>query len=143
MLYPLFLLSFYLVLFYSRNSGRELWKSFYIVLLIFFIFTHFHPQWFLWLTPFLIIELISSNFKHWFLVFVMLIIFFSGLFFFDQSLTVGIFAPLFPTLYTMTGIWQMLGLNPDMNYSRSVLQTIFAVVSVYYIFVYFPKVSKE
>lgn len=141
-LYPLFLLSFYLVLFYSRGRN-ELWKNFLIVLLIFFIFTHYHPQWFLWLTPFLIIELINSNFKHWFSVLLIVVTFIIGLFFFDQSLTTGIFAPLFPVLYSLPTIWQLLDLNIGMNFTRSILQTIFAAVSIYYIAIYFPKVSKE
>lgn len=140
-LYPLFLLSFYLVLFYK--AGNELWKNFLIVLLIFFIFTHSHPQWFLWLTPFLIIELLYSNFKHRFSVLVMFATFIVGLFFFDQSLTMGIFAPLFPILYSMPSVWEIWGLNININYTRSILQTVFAAASAYYIAIYFPKISKE
>lgn len=137
-LFPLTLVIFYLS-FYFYNFRDFLWQKFFVVLLLFFIFTHYHPQWFLWITPFLIIDLIRSNFRNAILIVLSSISYFALLFFFDSSLTVGIFAPIFPFLYSLPSIWVMLGINIDYNFSRSVFQTLFAGVGFYYIYQFFTK----
>src|SRR3989344_6668311 len=55
------LIYFYL---YFNEIMRNLNSIFTIILLLIFSVTHYHPQWFLWVTPFLIVELVESNFKH-------------------------------------------------------------------------------
>lgn len=125
-LFPAFLLLFYLII-WVKKIRIDLWKMYAIALLLFFIFTHFHPQWLIWLTPFLIIDLVGDGFKK--LIPVLLIFFswFGSLFFFDPSLSIGMFAPL-------PGIFVLMNLNLDYNLSRSILQTIFASASLYLIY---------
>lgn len=135
LLFPLVLGFFYLWFYFKGiNNWWSLFKSYLIVLLVFFIFTHTHPQWFLWLTPLLIIEMVANRFKNIVLSAVMLLSFVGLLLFFDPSLSVGMFAPLFPGLSTAGSIWKILHLNLDYNFSRSVLQTIFAVAASFMIF---------
>lgn len=136
-LFPVVLIFLYLVFYYQKINYEKLWVSYFLVLLIFFIFTHSHPQWFLWLTPFIIIDLIISKFKHWLPALLSLVSFIGLLFFFDPSLTVGMFAPIWPGLYNMPGIWQILKMNPDYNMCRSILQSLFAGVAVFYIYFHF------
>lgn len=140
-LFPLFIFFFYFVFLHSNLERENLWQSFFIILLIFFIFTHYHPQWFLWLTPFLIIELIRSNFKHIVQVSLALFSFLGAVSFFEPSLSIGLFSPLFPYLYDLPMIWTLLGLNLDHNFSRSIIQTLFVSIAVYFIYYYFPEKS--
>ena len=140
--FPLTLVLVYL-LFYFYRARDFLWQNFFVVLLLFFIFTHYHPQWFLWITPFLIIDLIKSNFRNKILVVFSLISYFALLFFFDSSLTVGIFAPISPLLYNSPSIWGILNINIDYNFLRSIFQTLFAGVALYYISQFFTKLFAQ
>lgn len=130
---------FYIVFYYKSSKIEDLWKRFFVMLLLFFVFTHYHPQWFVWITPFFIIDLIYSKFKHWPLVVASLFSFFGFLTFFDPSLTIGLFSAINPNLYNSLGLWQLIGLNLDINYARSLLHTLFVGVAIYYIYLYLFK----
>ncbi len=132
---------FYFICLYQAEKAENLWQRFLIILLLFFVFTHYHPQWFLWITPFLIIELIRSNFKHIFLMFVIAVSFLGSVLLFEQSLSIGLFAPLNPLLYNGSSLWQLLGINLDLNLSRSLFQSLFVSVAGYLIYCYFPRKS--
>jgi len=67
-------------------------------------------------------------------IFLMIITWIASLFFFDPSLTIGIFSPLFPALKNIT-----LNINADYNFSRSILQTVFASSAFYLVFKTFPR----
>jgi hypothetical protein len=122
--------------FHDRTSER-VWHRWFVILLSFFIFTHFHPQWLTWLAPFLVIEVVSFKFKT-ILPHVFLALSYLGMIFlFDPSLTVKIFAPLVPYLATLPGTWEGLGIHIDEVYVRSILQTVFASACVFYIYLYF------
>lgn len=133
---------FYILFYFGKTKMEDLWKRFFILLLVFFVFTHFHPQWLLWMMPFYMIDLVVSKFKHWPLFTVVLISFVFLVSFFDPGLTVWLFAPINPALYGQMGIWQQLGLNVDINQARSVFHTIFVGTSLYYVYHYFPKSEK-
>lgn len=139
LLFMLFLVFLYLLFLRFKSGSENLWQRFFLVLLLFFTFTHYHPQWFLWLIPFFIIDLVRSNFRNLLAVLLALFSFKGLLFFFDPSLTLGFFAPLFPALYNLPSIWQILHLNVDYNFLRSILQTLFAGTALYFIYIYFPK----
>lgn len=139
-LFPAFLIFFYLLFWYRKIDRELLWQRFFIILLLFLVFTHYHPQWFLWVTPFLIIDLIKSRYKHLIVVLSSLFSFIALLFFFDPSLTVGIFSPLIPNLASLPSIWNLLNINIDYNFSRSLLQTIFVGSALYFTYNYTAKV---
>jgi len=142
-LFPLFLLFFYTVFLFKKAGRNSIWTRFFIVILTFFIFTHYHPQWLTWLTPFLVIDMIESKLKHWMPIILIFLSWIGLVTFFDPGLSVWLFSPILPSLYGAPGIWQNLGINLDINFARSVLQTIFVSVAAYYIYFYFPKNSKE
>ncbi|MBP9758710.1 hypothetical protein KBD45_03370 [Candidatus Dojkabacteria bacterium] len=129
----------YFVFYFAKVTLEDVWKNFFLMLLVFFVFTHFHPQWLLWMMPFYMIDLVVSKFKHWPLFLVVMFSFVALVTFFDPGLTVWLFAPINPGLYGQVGIWQQLGLNIDINQARSVFHTIFVGTSLYYIYHYFPK----
>lgn len=142
-IFPFFIILFYLFFLFSKVKEKDLWSRFFVVILLFFVFTHTHPQWFLWITPFLIIDLVKSQFKHWPLALAMVVIWILQVSFFDPGLSVWLFSPLSPNLYGRAGIWQGMGLKIDVNFARSLLQTIFTSISAYYIYYYFPKNLKK
>ena len=111
------------------------------MLLIFFVFTHYHPQWFLWITPFLIIDLVKNP-KHWLLVGLSLLSFIGLVSFFDPGLSVWLFSPIWPSLYGLGGVWEMSRLSPALAQTRSILQTLFVGVAAYYVYICFPKESE-
>jgi hypothetical protein len=141
--FPLFILFFYIVFFYNRAKLEETWQRFFIVILLFFIFTHTHPQWLTWLTPFLVIDLVRFRFKHWPLALAAVIVWLGQISFFDPGLSVCLFSPIAPYLYGQVSIWQSLRVNVDINFARSVLQTLFVSIAAYYIYYYFPKKSNQ
>ena len=132
-LFPAFLIFFYLFIWGSKTR-LDIWKLYLIPFLLFFIFTHYHPQWLIWVTPLLILELVTSGFKNLIPVLLILISWVASLFFFDPLLTVGIFAPVIPALRDMPSIWSLLQINIDYSLSRSLLQTIFASASLFLIY---------
>jgi|SRR3989344_2711052 len=135
------LLFFYFLFLYKKISSTNLWQHFFIVGLLFFILTHYHPQWLLWLSPLLIIESLRSKFKNTLASLTLFLSWFSLLFFFDSSLTIGLFAPVFPDLYQSQTLWQILGINIDYNFARSILQSVFTGAAIYFIYSYFPSKS--
>lgn len=137
-LFPVLLIFFYLLI-WQKKGETSLWKIYLIPLLLFFIFTHYHPQWLIWIIPFLILDLIFERFKNLLPVLLIFGSWIGSLWFFDSSLTIGIFAPLFPILKQMPDIWTLLNLNMDYNFSRSILQTVFASSAAYLIYQYFSK----
>lgn len=137
-LFPAFLLLFYLIIGNFQHK-MEIWKLYSIPLLLFFIFTHFHPQWLIWITPLLILELARSGFGNLLAYFLILASWIASLFFFDPSLTVGIFSPVAPALSNAPSIWAFLGINVDYNVARSLIQTVFVSASLYLIYQFFPK----
>jgi hypothetical protein len=141
-IFPFLVILFYLIFLFFTTELEDLWERFFIMILLFFIFTHYHPQWFTWLTPFLIIDLVKSKLKHWPLILLSLISWFGLLTFFDPGLSTRLFSPIIPSLQNAPGIWEVLKINFDLNASRSILQTLFAAVGAYYISCHFPKERK-
>lgn len=117
----------------------NLWQRYLIIFLLFFIFTHYHPQWLLWLLPLFIIEAVYSNFKHWYVYLMMLISYIVLIFLFEPGLNVGIFSPVYPPLNNFDSIWQIFNIKIDVNFTRSFFHTIFAGGAFYLIYQYFPK----
>lgn len=141
LLFPAFLLFFYLFLWNRTEYSASLWKVYLIPLLLFFIFTHYHPQWLIWVTPFLVLDLINEKFKNLVPIIIVFVSWYLSLFTFDPSLTVGLFAPLFPALANAQSLWTILNLNLDYNFTRSVIQTIFAASAAFIIFRNFHKIE--
>ena len=145
-LFPFILIFFYLYIYLNNkllNNFENVWKIDFIILILFFIFTHYHPQWFLWLTPFLIIALIKSNNKIVLPFVLSLISFFGLLFFFDSSLTIGIFSPIISSLYQSPTAWEIFRINIDTSFARSILQTLFVSCGAIFIYFFFPKVDEN
>lgn len=137
------LIFFYWLFVYLKSQPEALWSRFLIVLLIFFIFTHFHPQWFLWVVPLMLIELVSNNFRNLLVQLMLLAVFIGMVFFFDPGLNIGLFSAIWPALYNSPSLWQLVSINIDYNFARSILQTILVGSAAYLIYYYFPRTNQH
>ena len=133
----------YILFFYTETKTEDLWKRFFVMILTFFIFTHFHPQWFLWTMPFFVLDLVYTKFKHWPLFVGLLMTYVGMISFFDSGLSVGLFSAVNPALYNLPGFWKMMGTSLDINMARSLLHSVFVGISAYYIYYYFPRKENE
>lgn len=136
LIFPAILVFFYIVIFQNKERVTG-WKVFSIPLLLFFIFTHFHPQWLIWLTPFFILDLVKNGYRNLLPLFIIFISYLGSIFFFDPGLNTRLFAPLIPILKDLPSIWTILNMQPDYNSSRSLLHTIFTGASFYFVYKYF------
>ena len=144
-LFPVALIFFYIFIWQDKHifsyihKTKNIWKLYLVPLLLFFIFTHFHPQWLLWVTPLLIFDLVENDFKNIIPNILIFLSWFGSLFFFEPGLNINMFAPLIPVLHDMPSIWILLNLKIDYNLARSLLQTTLAASSFYLIYEYLPK----
>lgn len=142
-LFIILLMFIYIIMLNNKGIKVLIWQRYLIAILPFYIFTHFHPQWFIWITPILIIELIKTRFHNLLPLVIMSTSFIGSLFFFDPGLTINLFAPLIPSLYNGLSLWQIFKLNVDINFFRSILQSLFVGSAVYYFYLYFPKKGEQ
>lgn len=96
----LFVLGVVLIYLYAAYFGkkRDIWQYYFWILLLFFSVTHYHPQWFLWIMPFLIWMVVESDFGQLWLGFVLVGCWLTITLLFESSLSTGLFAPVFPQL---------------------------------------------
>ncbi len=130
--YPfiLFLALIYFFGFYSKKK-LSLPIYFFSILLLVYSVTHFHPQWFLWVTPFLIWELVDNNFENIILV---VTIFFGWLaltLLFEPSLSFGLFNPLWPSLEKAVGLSDILGKYTNIYQFKSLIRSVFAAACAF------------
>jgi len=140
-LFPFLLILVFLYLLSQNKALRPKFyiSYFFIVFLLLFSVTHFHPQWFIWITPFLIIEIINYKFKEaWAYIGLMLIYIFI-IFTFENSLSIGLFAPLNSTLNSFVGTQSLITSATDINQLKSYFRSIFAGISIYLAFTHLKK----
>lgn len=127
---PAVLLSIYAIYFLAKRTKIDFEYFSILIFLTVFSFSHFHIQWFVWLTPFLIIYCLN-NWNKWVkLTLTGLIVSLVGmLFLFESSLQLKVFAPLFPALESARGLHEILGDN-QIIFLRSILASLFFASSL-------------
>lgn len=116
--------------FYVKEK-YEIEDYFLFILLLFFSVTHYHPQWFLWITPFLIIYLIKTNFRYLVLVALLFTGWFLITLFFEPSLSWGLFNPLNPHLKETLGLSDIVSKYLDIYQIKSLIRSFFAGISIF------------
>jgi Gpi18-like mannosyltransferase len=119
---------------YYQRQKKHLWLYFLSIMLIFFSLTHYHPQWFVWLTPLLVIQLVKTKFK---LSFLTVFMFFSWLVItlcFESSLNYGLFVPLNPTLWEAPSLSLTINRFYDVFQLKSIIRSLFAAAGAAMIF---------
>lgn len=119
---------------YTKPVLEHLWKYILITLLLFFSVTHYHPQWFLWITPFVIFELIKHGWQNKWLHLVLFSSWFLLLLFFEGSLSYGLFTPIWPQLERAWGLSELFAKYTDVFQLKSLIRSVFAAASIFLIF---------
>lgn len=133
----------YLHSYRNKKIWSDLWKYFLAFFLILFSVTHYHPQWFLWVTPFLVIELVVNNWRNLWLIVTLVCCYIFIVLTFDYSLSVGLFAVANQNLNNFPGFDRLLAAKTDLNFLKSSVRSLFAGVSLYLIWDLFNYGAKE
>ena len=134
-IFVLVLTFFYLYNFYNQKRF-EIWQDILMTLLLFFSVTHYHPQWFLWITPFLFLFLVGNFYKRILLVVILFVCWFGITLLFESSLSYGLFNPLLPDLNQTISLSDIPGKYTNIFQFKSLVRSIFAGVSLFSIFKY-------
>ena len=137
-----------LCLLYLFSQNKKLKPKFYVsyftaMFLLLFSVTHYHPQWFIWITPFLIIELLNYKFKEAWIYVGLLSIYIFIIFTFENSLSIGLFAPLNNSLANFVGTQLIITKSTDINLLKSYFRSIFAGISLYLTYTHLKKSVKK
>jgi hypothetical protein len=94
--------------------------------------THYHPQWFLWVTPFLIWGLVEKMGKYLEVIIILIVSWLIITLFFEPSLSLGLFGPISPLLAKAPGLTDVLAKYTDVAQIKSIVRSIFAAASLFY-----------
>lgn len=131
------LLCLYFLFNLNKDKSKNLVKYIVTTLLLILSFTHFHIQWFLWVTPLLLLLVLQSK-KFLLPVSLLYITVFGMMFLFEASLQTQLFAPLFPMLNNTKGLTEIL-LVDYVNLLKNILATLFFSTSIILIYFVFSK----
>lgn len=135
----LFPVLYLLLLFYVFNFPPKvgnLWQVFLAAFLVLFSLTNYHPQWFIWITPFLVIWIVYQP-EKWFYPILLFIIFAGIVLLFEPSLSIGLFSPIAPFLTKTPSLSLLIERFIPVHQVASLLRSIFAGVSLFMIFLIF------
>lgn len=138
----IFALGYFLLLFFAdrwRKREEILWKLGLVLMLLFFSVTHFHPQWFLWLTPFLIWLIVTRGKKYLGHLIILFGCYLALLFFFEPSLHFGLFTPLAPSLKNVGSLNNLLAGITNVFTIKSLLRSLLAATSLILVFQLFKE----
>ncbi len=124
----------YLHAFRNKYLVPRLWKYYLGIFLLLFSVTHYHPQWFIWIAPFLVIELVSTDFYNLWLDLTLFACYVFIVLTFDNSLSVGMFSVLNQNLNKFQGIDKLISAKTDIFALKSYVRTLFAGVSLFLVF---------
>lgn len=118
---------FFLLFLATRLVGEKqaLWQLGLVLMLLFFSVTHYHPQWFLWITPFLIWLIIDKGKKYFSHIAILFACYLFLLFFFESSLHLGLFSPLIPSLIKTGSLTSLLSGLTNIFTIKSLLRSLF------------------
>lgn len=142
-LYPYILGFVLLCLFVSRaaNPARNFYQYFLAFFLLLFGVTNYHPQWFIWITPFLVIEIVINKFRNFWLILSLYLCYLFIVLTFENSLSVGLFAPVNHSLANFPGLAKILAAKTDLNFLRGAVRSLFAGISLYLVYDLFKEKS--
>jgi hypothetical protein len=127
-----FLVIIYLFAYYFKKK-IPLSTYFLAILLLIYSVTHFHPQWFLWVTPFLIWEALKNNFKNALLSLILFLCWLAITLFFEPSLSFGLFNPIWPQLQRAQGLSETFARYTDVFQMKSLVRSVFAGTTAFFI----------
>ncbi|MCJ7804815.1 hypothetical protein MUP35_03740 [Patescibacteria group bacterium] len=137
------LIVIYLFAYFSQKK-IHLVNYFLAVFLLIFSVTHYHPQWFLWITPFLIWELVVNKFKNLLLTVILFVGWLVITFLFEPSLSLGLFNPLWPQLNQAPDLSALLSRYFNVFQFKSLIRSVFAGAAIFFILrLFLPRLKNE
>jgi len=128
----------------AKSHQENFWRFGFLLMLLFFSITHYHPQWFLWITPFLIWELVTYRFKNLWLVIILFASWLVITFLFEPSLSIGLFSPLWPQLSQAPDLSALLSRYFDVFQFKSLVRSLFAGTAIYFVLqLFLPRLKNE
>lgn len=113
------------------NKSKPLWPFILSALLLIFSLSRFHPQWIVWITPFLTLATVYSRLK--FLIpFFFISYFLIFLFYGDRFLSTGLLSPISLMYLEIPDFTQFMA-SIKVILLQNILQTIFAFISFFII----------
>lgn len=128
-----FVIGYFLLLFLAtRLAGKKqaLWQLGLVLMLLFFSVTHYHPQWFFWISPFLVWLLVEKGKKYINYIAILLFCYIAILFFFESSLHLGLLAPVAPSLVNAGSLTSLLSGVTNIFTLKSLLRSLFAATAL-------------
>lgn len=133
-LYP-FIIGLFLIILvaYYKKYKFDLNDYFLVTMLLMFSVTHYHPQWFLWITPFLLLNLLRDKYSDWLIVLIFTTCWLILVFSFDPSLNYGLFRVVAPVLAeARVGLFDIVAKYTDANMVKSLVRSVFAGTALFY-----------
>jgi len=116
----------------KRQDLRQHYYHYFLAFfLILFSVTHYHPQWFLWLSPFLLIELVDTKLSHLWHLLALFACYLFIVFTFEPSLNFGLFGVFLPSLRGTVGLTDFLATKFDINLLKSLVRSLFAALATH------------
>jgi len=129
-----FMVAYFILLILAAKSKFQkdsLWRFGLVLMLLFFAVTHYHPQWFLWIAPFLVWDWLNYGTKHRPYLILLFGCWLSLTLFFESSLHIGLFAPIAPGLLKMDSLTDLAGRFFDVFLIKSLIRSLFATVAIF------------
>jgi len=129
-----FLVGYFLLLILAAKSFSQkdsFWRFGFVLMLLFFAVTHYHPQWFLWIAPFLVWDWLNYGTKHRPYLILLFGCWLSLTLFFESSLHIGLFAPIAPGLLKMGSLTDLVGRFYDPFLIKSLIRSLFGAVAIF------------
>jgi len=129
-----FLIGYFVLLILAAKSKFQkdsLWRFGLVLMLLFFSVTHYHPQWFLWIAPFLVWLWLNEKGQYRSYLILMLACWFLLTLFFEPSLHLGLFAPIAPELLKVGSLTDLVGRFYDPFLLKSLIRSFFAAVAIF------------
>lgn len=129
-----FLVGYFVLLIMAAKAKFQkdnFWRFGLVLMLLFFAVTHYHPQWFLWLTPFLVWVWLTYEAKYRSLLILLFGCWLILTLFFESSLHLGLFSPVWPDLLKSGGLTELVGRFYDPFLVKSLIRSFFAAGALF------------
>lgn len=121
----LFVVFYFGLLLLTCFKKLDLWKWFLAVMLVLFGVTHYHPQWFLWISPLLVIFWVEYP-KNKIYPLICWSCWLILTLFFEPSLSISLFAPVVPVLKEAIPLADLISRFYDVFQLKSLIRSVFA-----------------
>jgi len=115
----------------DKNSAKKMYAYFLAFFLLLFSVTNYHPQWFIWIAPFFVIELVMNRLRNIWLTLILFGCYVAIVLLFENSLSAGLFAPVWPDLNNFPGFAKIISAKTDLGFFKSGIRSLFAGISLY------------